>query len=272
MISRARCHILMSISDLRMSIHPTALISSEAHLGPGVSVGPYAIIEPFTQIGEGCEIRAHAIIKRFTSLEPGNIVHEGAVIGGEPQDTSFTECKSYLSIGARNQIRECVTIHRGSTPNSATEIGSDCFIMAHAHVAHDCRVGNRVVIANNVALAGHVEIEDQAFLSGGACVHQFCRVGRLAMIGGNAKIVQDCLPFVITDGVPGRARGLNIVGLRRSGFKSSELQRLKQAYRILLRSGLALEAALECLRRMEDPLVDHMVRFIGRSERGFCHE
>ena len=255
-----------------MSIHPTALISADSKVGPRVSVGPYAVIEPFTVIGEGCEIRAHTVIKRFTTLEADNIIHEGAIIGGEPQDTTFRECKSYLRIGPRNRIREGVTIHRGSTPDSATEIGSDCFIMAYAHVAHDCHIGKGVIVANNVALAGHVEVEDRAFISGGVVVHQFCRIGRSAMLGGNAKIVQDCLPFVITDGMPGRARGLNIVGLKRAGLKSSELQALKHAYRILLRSGLALEDALDCLTRLEDPLVDYLVRFVGTSERGFCHE
>ena len=255
-----------------MSIHPTALISTDSQIGPHVSVGPFAIIEPFTEIGEGCEIRAHAVIKRFTILDANNIIHEGAILGGEPQDTSFRECKSYLRLGAGNRIREGVTIHRGSTPDSATEIGSDCFLMAYAHVAHDCRIGKGVIIANNVALAGHVDIEDQAFISGGVVVHQFCRIGRSSMLGGNAKIVQDCLPFVITDGMPGRARGLNVVGLRRAGLKASELQALKHAYRILLRSGLPLEESLECLKRLEDPLVDYLVRFITRSERGFCHE
>ena len=255
-----------------MSIHPTALISTDSQIGSRVSVGPYAVIEPFTVIGEGCEIRAHAVIKRFTTLEADNVIHEGAVLGGEPQDTSFRESKSFLRIGARNRIREGVTIHRAATPGAATEIGSDCFIMACAHVAHDCRVGKEVVIANNVALAGHVEVEDNAFISGGVVVHQFCRIGRSAMLGGNTKIVQDCLPFVITDGMPGRARGLNVVGLKRAGLKASELQGLKHAYRILLRSGLSLDEALDCLARLEDPLVDYLVRFVRRSERGFCHE
>jgi UDP-N-acetylglucosamine acyltransferase len=144
--------------------------------------------------------------------------------------------------------------------------------MAYAHVAHNCRLGDRVIIANNVALAGHVEIGDQAFISGGVVIHQFCRVGRLAMIGGNSKIVQDCLPFVITDGMPGRAHGLNLVGLKRAGFKSSEIQKLKEAYRYLLRSGLALEQALARMSDLSDPLVDEVVEFARKCERGFCRE
>jgi UDP-N-acetylglucosamine acyltransferase len=230
------------------------------------------VIEAETGIGEGSEIRAHAVIKRFTNLGPGNTVHEGAVLGGEPQDLGFVDCKSYLRIGANNRIREGVTIHRGTQPESETTIGSNCFIMANAHVAHNCRLGDEVIIANNVALAGYVDIHDRVFISGGVVVHQFCRIGRLAMIGGNSKIVQDCLPFVITDGVPGRAHGLNIVGLRRAGLKSSELQSLKQAYRLLLRSGLSLDDALESISNLTDPLVSQMIDFIRNSSRGFCHE
>jgi UDP-N-acetylglucosamine acyltransferase len=255
-----------------MSIHSTAIIDATARLGAGVSVGPYAVIEPATEIGDRCEVRAHAVIKRFTTLGPNNVVHEGATLGGEPQDLGFKECESYLRIGASNTFRENVTVHRGSQPGSETIIGSNCFIMACGHVAHNCRLGDRVIIANNVALAGHVEINDGAFISGGVVVHQFCRVGRLAMIGGNAKIVQDCLPFVVTDGVPGRAHGLNVIGLRRAGFKSSEIQKLKEAYRLLLRSGLGLEVVLSRMGESGDALVNELIDFVRGSARGFCRE
>lgn len=255
-----------------MDIHPTAIISPRARLGAGINIGPYAIIEEDTEIGEGCDVRAHAVIKRFTTLGPANTVHEGAVLGGEPQDLGFVDCSSYLRIGANNRIREGVTMHRGAQPESETTVGSNCFIMANAHVAHNCRLADSVIIANNVALAGHVDIQDRVFISGGVVVHQFCRIGRLAMIGGNSKIVQDCLPFVITDGVPGRAHGLNIVGLRRAGFKSGGLQNLKEAYRVLLRSGLSLTDALASLESLGDPLVAHLIDFVRNSSRGFCHE
>jgi len=255
-----------------MKIHPTSIVSSNAKLGDGASVGPYAVIEEDTEIGEGCDIRAQAVIKRFTTLGPANIVHEGAILGGEPQDLGFFDCKSYLRIGSNNRIRENVTMHRGTQPESATIVGSNCFIMANAHVAHNCSIGNSVIIANNVILAGYVEIQDQVFISGGAGVHQFCRLGRLAMIGGQSKIVQDCLPFIITDGAPGRARGLNVVGLRRAGFKSGELQNLKEAYRVLLRSGNSLSEALARLDRLDDPLVAHLIDFVRQSSRGFCHQ
>lgn len=254
-----------------MSIHPTSIISEKARLGAGVTIGPFAVIEPDTVIGEGSEVRAHACIKRFTRLGPSNIIYEGAVLGGEPQDVSYQGAESRLIIGARNHIREGVTVHRGTEQGSETVVGSDCFLMAYSHVAHNCRLGDRVIIANNVALAGHIEIEDRAFISGGVVVHQFCRIGRLAMVGGNSKIVQDCLPFVITDGNPGRARGLNLVGLRRAGFKPDEIKKLKEAYRMLLRSGLALEDALTELSGMNDAGVDYLIRFIRASKRGFCH-
>jgi len=253
-----------------MSIHPTAIVSEEASLGRGVVLGPYAVVEDQVVVGDSTEVRAHAVIKRFTRLGARNTVHEGAVLGGEPQDVSFTGEKTHLLVGDGNRIREGVTIHRSSTPGGTTVVGSDCFLMAYAHVAHDDRIGNRVIIANNVALAGHVEIADQAFLSGGVVVHQFSRIGRLAMVGGNAKIVQDCLPFVITDGVPGRACGLNVVGLRRAGIAAAQVRALKEAYRLLLRSSLPREDALQRMAALEDPLVTEMIAFVRSSRRGIA--
>src|SRR5215813_14935476 len=162
-----------------MNIHPAAIVSPSARIGTSVKIGPFAVIEDDTEIGDRCEIRSHAVIKRFTTLGPSNIVYEGAVLGGEPQDLSFVECTSYLRIGSNNRIREGVTIHRGSQPDSETIIGSSCFLMANSHIAHNCRLGDRVIIANNVAIAGYVEIQDEAFISGGVVVHQFTRIGRL---------------------------------------------------------------------------------------------
>jgi UDP-N-acetylglucosamine acyltransferase len=252
-------------------VHATAVVGGTARLGAGVTVGPYAVIEDGTELGDGTEVRAHAVIKRFTTLGKGNTVHEGAILGGEPQDVGFTGGETRLRIGDGNRIREGVTIHRATRPGGETVVGSGCFLMAYAHVAHECLLGDGVVIANNVALAGHAEIGPRAFLSGGVVVHQFCRVGRLAMVGGNSKIVQDCLPFVITDGVPGRARGVNAVGLRRAGATAAQLRTLKEAYRLLLRSSLKLETALERMAALEDPWVDEMIAFVRSSKRGFHH-
>ena len=254
-----------------MSVHATAIVSPDARLGQGVVVGPGAVIEERTVIGDGCEIRAHAVVKRFTTLGAGNRVHEGAVLGGEPQDLSFKDQETSVVVGDRNVIREGVTINRSTKAGGATVVGSDCFLMAYVHVAHDNRIGDRVVLANNVMLAGHVEVGERAFLGGGAGVHQFCRVGRLAMVGGNAGVAQDCLPFVITDGHPARARGLNVVGLRRAGVTPPQLRTLKEAYRLLLRSGLHLEPALETMAALQEPLVDEMIAFVRGSKRGFAH-
>jgi UDP-N-acetylglucosamine acyltransferase len=229
------------------------------------------VVEDDTTIGDFSLVRAHAVIRRFTTLGASNRVHEGAVLGGEPQDVSFTDQESRLLIGDRNVIREGVTIHRSTRAGGATVVGSDCFLMAYAHVAHDNRIGDRAILANNVMLAGHVEIGERAFMGGGSGVHQFCRVGRLAMVGGNAKVVQDCLPFVISDGHPARARGLNVVGLRRAGFTAPQLRTLHEAYRLLLRSGLHLGPALERLAALADPLVDEWITFVRSSKRGFAH-
>ena len=254
-----------------MSAHPSAIVSPNARIGQDVAIGPCAVIEGDTVIGDGCDIAAHAVVKRYVTMGRGNRVHEGAILGGEPQDLSFSEKESHVVIGDRNVIREGVTIHRSTKAGGATVVGSGCFLMINVHVAHDNRIGDRVIMANNVMLAGHVEVGERAFLGGGAGVHQFCRVGRLAMIGGNAKVVQDCLPFVITDGHPARARGLNVVGLRRAGVAPEQMRTLKEAYRLLLRSGLPLEPALEALSALQDSLVDEMVAFVRTSKRGFAH-
>jgi UDP-N-acetylglucosamine acyltransferase len=258
--------------SVAVGVHPGAVVSPHARLGRDVLVGPFAVVEDGVSLGDGCEVRAHAVIKRGTTLGAGNRVHEGAVVGGEPQDTSFAlATETGLVIGERNVIREGVTIHRSTKAGSATIVGSDCFLMVNVHVAHDNRVGDRAILANNVMLAGHVEIGERAFLGGGAGVHQFCRVGRLAMIGGNAKVVQDCLPFVITDGHPARARGLNVIGLQRAGVGAPQLRALKEGYRLLLRSGLPLPEALESMARVADPLVDELAAFVLGSKRGFAH-
>jgi UDP-N-acetylglucosamine acyltransferase len=254
-----------------MKIHPTALVANGARLGESAIVGPFAVIEDGAVLGEGCEVRAHAVIKSHAVLGARNVVFEGAVIGGEPQDLSFGGAVTRLSIGDRNVFREGVTVHRAAKPEGITLVGSDCFIMAYAHIAHDCRLGDRVVMANNTMLAGNVEIGDRAFLGGGAGVHQFARVGRLAMVGGLAAVVQDCLPFVTTAGGPARARSHNIVGLRRAGLSASQIRTLQTAFRVLLRSALPLETALQRMGEIGDPLVDEMVAFVRGSKRGFAH-
>jgi UDP-N-acetylglucosamine acyltransferase len=254
-----------------MAIHPTALVDADARLDEGVTIGPYAVVEGAVHIGRGTEVRAHAVVKRYTTLGQGNVVHEGAILGGEPQDLSFTGGESYLRIGDDNRIREGVTIHRANKPGAATTIGSRCFLMAYVHVAHDCVVEDGAILVNYAGLSGHVHVGAGAFVSGGALVHQFTRIGRLAMVSGNAKVVQDCLPFVVTDGFPARARAVNVVGLRRAGIGAATIRALKEAYRTLLRSGLPLAEAVQRLEASTDPLVRELAEFARTSKRGFGH-
>jgi UDP-N-acetylglucosamine acyltransferase len=254
-----------------MPVHPTAIVSPDARLGRDVSIGPYAVVEDAVTIGDRSEVRAHAVVKRFTTLGADNRVHEGAVIGGEPQDLSFKGVESRVVVGDRNVIREGVTINRSTKEGGATVVGSDCFLMAYVHLAHDNLLGDRVIVANNVALGGHVEVGDRAFLGGGAAVHQFARVGRLAMLGGGSALHQDALPFTTTDGVPARAVGLNVVGLRRAGLTPAQRAVLKKAFRLLARSGLPLAEALDVIAALRDPLADEVVAFVRGSKRGFAH-
>jgi UDP-N-acetylglucosamine acyltransferase len=254
-----------------MSIHPTSIVAASARLGSSVVIGPYAIIEDDVVIGDGCRIASHAVIKRRTRFGARNSVAEQAVIGGDPQDLKFKDCDSTTEIGDDNVIREGVTIHRGSRPGSATRVGSGCFLMAFCHIAHDCQFGNQVIVANGALFAGEVSVADRAFISGAVTVHQFCRIGRNAMIGASARIAQDALPFCITDGNPARARGLNRVGLKRNGFPAAEIAALKQAYRMLHSPGMSLREALERMAAIDSAAVGELKAFIEGSKRGFAH-
>lgn len=252
-----------------MSVHATAIVSQGAEIGAGVKVGPYAVIEDGVAVGEGCEIASHVVLKRFTRLGRRNRVFEYSVLGGEPQDVKFRGESSRLIVGDDNLIREGVTMHRASGEGEATTVGSRNFIMIGVHVAHNCSIGDDNILANEVALAGHITVEDHAFLSNNVGCHQFVRIGRYAMVGGKSKIVQDVLPFFVTDGNPARVRGLNTVGLRRAGFSAEARRALKDAYRLLFRGSVALGEALESLGRVDDPNVRHLVEFIRGSRRGF---
>jgi len=263
-------HLLFTIYDVSVSIHPTAIISPRARIAAGASVGPYTVIEEEAVVGEDCEIASHVVIKRFTQLGRGNRVFEHAVLGGEPQDVKFNGERSRLVIGDDNLIREGVTLHRASGEGEATLIGSRNFLMIGVHIAHNCVVGDDNIFANEAALAGYITVEDHVFLSNNVGAHQFVQFGRYAMVGGKSKIVQDVLPFFTTDGNPPRVRGLNSVGLRRAGFSSEERRALKDAYRILFRSNLALEEALGEMERLEDENVAHLIKFIRNSKRGFA--
>lgn len=254
-----------------MNFHPTAVIAPDVKLGANVRVGPYAVIEEDVVLGDDCAIAAHAVIKRHTRMGARNRVAEHAVIGGDPQDFKFrADCISYTEIGDDNWLREGVTVHRGSREGSSTRLGNGCFLMAYSHIAHDCTVGNNVVMANTAGIAGEVVVDDKAFISAAVTVHQFCRVGRNAMIGLSSKVVQDALPFCITDGNPGRARGLNLVGLKRNGFARADISALKDAYRLLYQR-VPLAEVIERMRAMERTPVTELADFIEGSKRGFAH-
>jgi UDP-N-acetylglucosamine acyltransferase len=252
-----------------MRIHETAIVSPLARIAPDVQVGPYAVIEESVEIEEGTQIASHAVIRQFTSVGRRNRIFEHAVLGGEPQDVKFSGETSRLIIGDDNVIREFCTMHRACGAGEITWIGSKNFFMVGVHIAHNCVVGDENVFANGVALAGHITVEDHVFLSNNVGAHQFVRFGRYAMVGGKSKIVQDVLPFFITDGNPARARAVNSVGLRRADFSKETRHALKQAYRILFRASLSLSDALTELTRLQDPNVKHLIEFIRESERGF---
>jgi UDP-N-acetylglucosamine acyltransferase len=255
-----------------MNIHPTAIVSQRAAVAADARIGPYAIIEDDVTIGEGCEIAAHAVIKRFTTLGRRNRIYEHAVLGGEPQDVKFKNEPSGLVIGDDNLIREYANINRASGEGESTRVGSRNFLMVGVHIAHNCTVGDDNIFANGAALAGHITVEDHVFLSNNVGCHQFVRLGRYAMVGGKSKIVQDVLPFFITDGNPPRVRGLNSVGLRRAGFSTDARRALKSAYQLLFRSGLPLADALARMAQLNDAHVNHLIDFIRNSPRGFTRE
>lgn len=251
-----------------MEIHPTAVVSPRAHVARDVRIAPYVVIEDEVVIASGCEIGAHAVVKRFTSLGKRNRVFEHATLGGEPQDVKFKGEPSGLVIGNDNLIREYVTIHRATGEGEVTRIGSHNFFMVGVHIAHNCAVGDANTFANGAALAGHITVEDRAFLSSNVGAHQFVRIGRLAMVGGKSKIVQDVPPFFLTDGNPARLRGLNIVGLRRAGFTAQQRRALKHAYLLLERTGRSLADVLAELDAAPDENLRHLSAFIRASRRG----
>jgi len=234
-----------------------------------MSIHPTAIIEDHVEIGPNCEIGAYAVVKQFTRIGARNRIFEHAVLGGEPQDIKFRGEQSYLEIGDDNLIREFCTLHRASGEGETTRIGSRNFFMVGVHVAHNCVIGDDNIFANEVALAGHITLEDHVFLSNGVGAHQFVRMGRYAMVGGKSKIVQDVLPFFITDGNPARVRGLNSVGLQRGGFSEEARRALKDAYRKLFRSPTPIAEALAELEQVDNEHVSHLLNFIRGSKRGF---
>jgi UDP-N-acetylglucosamine acyltransferase len=259
--------------DPSASVAPTARIHSAARIGPQVKIGEFAIVEEDVEIGAYCRIEPYVYVKRWTTLGERNEISAGTVLGTDPLDKHFTGERSYLRIGNDNIIREHYTISRGTQPESVTEIGDGNYIMTAGHIAHNCRIGSQTVIASCALVAGHVDVEDQAFISGGVVIHQFSKIGRLAMIGGNSRVNLDVPPFFLYTDFNVRPKGLNLVGLKRAGFSEDEIAALKTAYKILYRSGLKLKDALARIAsELNTEHTRHLVRFIESSERGICRE
>ena len=246
---------------------------ADAAIGPGTRIGDFCVIESDVCIGPDCVIEPYGYVKRWTTLGERNAISAGTVLGTDPLDKNFTGERSYLRIGNGNIVREHYTISRGTEPESVTEIGDDNYIMTSGHIAHNCKIGNQTVICSCALVAGYVEVEDQAFISGGVVIHQYSKIGRLAMIGGNTRVNSDVPPFFLYSGFNVAAKGLNLVGLKRAGLNPKQIAALKAAYRLLYRSGLKLEDAL---RRMEAEVggdeAAHLVKFIRASKRGICRE
>ncbi len=250
-------------------IHSTAIVSDTAVLGKNNYIGPYVVIEDDVQLGDNNHIASHTVLKKHTRLGSDNTLAEHVVLAGLPQDLSFEDKPTYVELGDGNTLREGVTINRATKDNGMTRLGNHNYLMALVHVGHDCQLGDNIIIAPSSGIGGHVHIADKAFLSGGVMVHQFVQIGSYAMIGGNTKITQDTLPFMITDGVPATVHGLNLVGLKRAGFKMDTIRSLKEAYRILFRAALPLDDKLQKMMSIENEQTKQLVDFIRATKRNF---
>jgi UDP-N-acetylglucosamine acyltransferase len=254
-------------------IHPTAIVAEPTRIGEGSVIGAYCVIGPDVEVGRDCEIGPHAVLEGPMRMGDGNRVFQFASVGAPPQDTKYKGEPTRLEIGARNTFRESVTVHRGTARGGGvTRIGNDGLYMAYAHVAHDCVIGDHVIMANGAALAGHVTIEDYAIVGGLVAIHQHARIGESAMLGGGAMVVMDVVPFCTAVGDRARLAGPNVVGLKRRGLDERAVRAVRRAYRILFQSKLRLEDALARLRSElpDSREVAHMVRFIEGSQRGIC--
>ena len=219
-------------------VHPTAYVDPQADLGCDVEIGPFSVVDAGARVGDRCRLSSHVAVKAGTTLGDDNDVSDGAILGGKPQHLARDLKIGLLEIGNGNIIRENVTIHRAMTEGQSTVVGNQTLVMVNAHIAHDCQIDDHAVITNNVMMAGHVQVGEYAYLSGAVGIHQFCRVGAHAMVGGQAHVKKDIPPFVTVDGMTTRVVGLNTIGLRRRGFTKDDINQLKAAYRIIYRNGL----------------------------------
>lgn len=251
-------------------IHPTAVIDPGAQIGEDCQIGPYCVIGPNVELGPECWLQHHVSLNGPSRIGRGNRFFAFSSIGQVTQDLKYTEEPTYLSVGDKNTFREFVTVHRGTSPGSVTRIGNGGNFLAYSHIAHDCIVGNNVIFSNNGTLAGHVEVGDHAVIGGLTAIHQFCRIGAYALTGGCSKIVQDVPPFMIADGNPAKVRTYNKVALERNGFSEETHRAIKEAYRLIYRSALNLQQAVEQIRSdlPEIPELTQLVAFVTSSPRG----
>jgi UDP-N-acetylglucosamine acyltransferase len=263
--------MIKELQEKVVSIHPTAIVHSKATLDEGVEIGPYSVIGEHVTIGKDTKIEAHVVIEGWTTIGERNHIYPFSSIGMAPQDIGYKDEETYLIIGNDNVIRESATIHRATTKEDRkTEIGNKNFLMAYSHVAHDCKLGNNVIMANSVALGGHIVIDDYAIIGGIVAVHQFVRIGSYCMIGGASAVTLDIPPYVSVAGNHAKLYGLNLIGLKRRGFGDEAISNIKKAYKIVFRSGMTLE---EALKKAEAEMPDsgevkYFIEFIRSTKRG----
>lgn len=248
-----------------MKIHPTAIVDTRAAIDSDVEIGAYAVVDGAVRIRGGACLRSHAVVTGWTEIGARCVIHPHACIGGAPQDRAFSGARSYCRIGEDTQVREGVTVHRGTTPDSTTTVGARCLLMVNSHIGHNCQIGDDVVLVNGTVLGGYVSVGPRAFLSGLSGIHQFVRIGELAMVGGVVKIVMDVPPFMTVGGCGDACTGINVVGLRRANVPTAERDELCRAFRVLYRSGHLFRAAC-------DELAQQVVTNSGRALVQFLRE
>jgi UDP-N-acetylglucosamine acyltransferase len=254
-------------------IHPAAIVDSRATLGPGVRIGPFSVIGPEVTLETDVEIGNHVTLEGRMVLGPGVKVGHGAVLGGTPQDLKFKDgTPSGVRVGAGTVIREHATIHRATTPDGWTEIGHDCLLMAMSHVAHDCRIGDHVIVINYAGITGHCVVEERATVGGLTGIIPFTRMGAYSYLGGCSKLTADLPPFMLADGAPATVRGVNVVGLRRAGVPANVRRTIQDAHALLYRSGLSPQSALERIRAdiPPNPYIIRLIEFVTATRRGIC--
>lgn len=253
-------------------IHPTAIVSPQAKIGHQVRIGPYCVVGAHVELGDDCVLHSHVVLEGHSRFGRGNEFFPFVMVGGKTQDLKYLGEPTSLEVGDDNVFREHCTVHRGTHEELPTRIGSRNLLLCYSHVAHDCQLGNHIILSNSVGLAGHIVVEDHAIVSGMAAVHQFCRIGAHSIIGGLSKVVQDVAPFTIVDGNPASTRGLNLVGLQRRGFAEEDIRALKDAYKklFLKKDGNLANSmsALKATHLADTPQVARLIHFIEASERG----